>query len=179
MSASTGRAAYLSNLLGWQKCRLSVANWISNLCAIMLDPSVAGIAFCASSISGPSALTIGLGHHLWTPWGVCKVSVRARTTGHKVSDPNVEWVHGEWTYQQNMAWLCQRYQTPANFRRLAKIALCRVPSVSRPAQFDWSRLHHRHPLFRDLSRRFAESARLLIHVAASNLPPPTMRRNST
>ena len=137
MSASTGRAAYLSNLLGWQKCRLSVANWISNLCAIMLDPSVAGIAFCASSISGPSALTIGLGHHLWTPWGVCKVSVRALrlgTTGRKVSDQDVEWVHGEWTYQQNMAWLCQRYQTPANFRRLAEFA----SGARFPAQFDWA-----------------------------------------
>ena len=36
-------------------------------------------------------------------------------------DQDEERAHGDWPYQQNVAWLWQRYQTPANIHRLAKL----------------------------------------------------------
>ena len=69
----------------------------AGFCAIILDPPLARIALSASSISGPSALTIGRGHHLGIPWGVRKVGVRELrldTTGHNDSDQGEKRAHG-------------------------------------------------------------------------------------
>ena len=55
------------------------------------------------------------------------------TTGHGHRDQDEEPAHDNYPYQQNVAWLWQRYQT--SFHRLAKLALRRVASASRIAQF--------------------------------------------
>ena len=78
---------------------------------------------------------------------------------------------------------------PQTFRRLARFALRRVASASRPAQFGRSQSvfsvvgrFHNSALsvssLRDLSRRFAKSALLLIQVAAHYVPRPQHMRRS-
>ena len=71
----------------------------------------------------------------WGVWRIIVRELRLGTIGQKDNDQGEERTHGDWPYQQNVAGPWQRNQTPANIRRLAKIALRRVASARRPAQF--------------------------------------------
>ena len=88
-----------------------------------------------------------------------------------------------------MAWLWQHYQTPVNIRRLAKIALRRVASASRPAQFGRSQFvlsvggqfHNSawsESCFEGFITTICQVCALADLTSASSLPPSKMRRIS-
>jgi hypothetical protein len=54
--------------------------------------------------------------------------LRLGTTGHNDGDQGEERAHGDWPCQQNVAWLWQRYQTPANLHCLPDLP-CIVSQV--------------------------------------------------
>ncbi len=136
---------------------------------------MARIALCAANIAwaidtGDRARAGGILPAIWrilreAP-GIC-----LGITGHDHCDQDEERAHDNYPYQQNVAWLWQRYQTSANLCPLAKFAVRLAPSASCPARcgrsqsvFSVVRRFRNSALsvssLRDLSQRFAKSVLL-------------------